>query len=93
MSRLSSFLPNKQELIHFSKDTKLFPHPITCAKCLNRTETGRKGKSKMFKCPRSKFVHLHTLHQYDKNNYPTLIDELINLEQLSIANQLGILIK
>ena len=93
MSKSSSLSNIPQELVHFSKDVKPFPNGVNrgCAKCLNRNGVGEKGKSKRFKNPRAKFYHLHLLHQSDKFEYPTLEDELNKLEQLSIANQRGLI--
>jgi len=89
MSKLDS-LVNKHHIIPVSLDTKPLPCDIGCAICLKLTKRTRR-----FKTPKSKFYHLHKFHHEDHlvNGSPTLEDELKNLEQLSIANQRGILFK
>ena len=75
--------PNKD---HFSNDTKPFPFVILCAICLEA-----KGRSRSFYCPREKFYHVYKNHKDETDS--KIQREITELEQLSIINQRGVLIK
>lgn len=89
-----------QEIVHFSKDTKLFPFILLCGICLATT-----GKSRYFYSSRQKFYHLHLKHTKLENDFQNseskprkihddgFYEELKTLEQLSILNQKGVFIK
>lgn len=77
-------------LVHVSKDTKELPSPIRCGKCLNRIGRGH-GKSRLFRSPREKFFHLKEIHKIDSTEFPSIQEELADLETLSRLSQWGIL--
>ena len=88
---LSNKSLKKLKIVHMAKDKKPFPYPIGWAICKNGHNKPHKTKS--FRTACEKYWHLIYIHKNNNLDSPTQKEELVNLEQLSIANQRGILIK